>query len=107
MHDGKDGKFSSLSGLQFETFHKMRNKQIFDEQYDGGDDDYKPLYDGGDRDKSDGEHLDGHAERAAFKKQFADQVQSQLRVDDNEVIKFKNMLIFEPQTLQAKMTAMF
>ena len=43
MHDGKDGKFSSLSGLQFETFHKMRNKQIFDEQYDGGDDDYKRL----------------------------------------------------------------
>lgn len=41
MHDGKDGKFSSLSGLQFETFHKIRNKQIFDEQYDGGDDDYK------------------------------------------------------------------
>ena len=104
MHDGKDGKFSSLSGLQFETFHKM--KQISDEQYDGGDDDYKPLYDGGERDKSEVEQgVDGQAERAAFKKQFADQVQSQLHV--NEVINFKNMLIFEPQTLQAKMNAMF
>ena len=68
MHDGKDGKFSSLSGLQFETFHKMRNKQIFDEQYDGGDDDFKVAP------GSEQTSFGGKEERAAFKKQFADQV---------------------------------
>jgi len=109
MHDGKDGKFSSLSGLQFETFHKMRNKQIFDEQYDGGDDDYKVApgryHEGGSEQTSPIGKEEQNNDRAAFKKQFADQVQNQLHV--NEVINFKNMLIFEPQTLQAKMNAMF
>ena len=84
----------------------MRNKQIFDEQYDGGDDDSYHLLEGGTvAPESEQTGFDGKEERAAFKKQFADQVQNQLHV--NEVINFKNMLIFEPQTLQAKMNAMF
>ena len=87
MHDGKDGKLSSLSGLKFETFHKMRNKQIFVEQYDGGIDDSYHLLEGGTvAPKSEQTGFDGKEVQAAFKKQFADQVQNQLHV--NEVINF-------------------
>ena len=74
MHDGKDGKFSSLAGSPFETFHKR--KVIFDEQYDGGDDDYKAAPGKVLRSEPSTANEQAREEREAFKKQFAEQVQS-------------------------------